>query len=465
MGDVDDTTRWSRRRLLQVGTAGVVALTVGCTDESGSPGDSGEGGDAGSDADRADVIVVGAGVAGLTAARDLVAAGWSVIVLEASPVIGGRLRTDRSLGVAFDLGASWIHGVDGNPITELAEQAGAPTVVLDFDDVAVFDEGGTERTLDEFAAAQAAYEALLETVVEEGSPERSFAEVLAEVEPAWFDDRMRAFFTSAYLTFDTGDLDQLSSGLLDEGEVFGGDEAVMTDGYDRIAALLATGLDVRTDTAVTTIDDTGDEVVVTATGRRHMAEAVVVAVPLGVLKAQRIDFEPPLPDAHVAAIDGIGFNAVDKFLFTWDETFWDDVDFLVYTPTRRDIFNWFANVNSLVPGSNALMTFAFADEARASETASDEELIDLALAHLRDMYGADVPPPTAMLRSRWATDPFTLGAYSFTATTTEMDHFDQIATRAGRVHFAGEHTHREYFSTVHGAYLSGRRAAAEIIDA
>jgi monoamine oxidase len=184
-----------------------------------------------------------------------------------------------------------------------------------------------------------------------------------------------------------------------------------------------------------------------------------------VLKAQRIDFEPPLPEPHLTAIEGIGFNAVDKFLFTWDETFWDDVDFLVYTPTRRDIFNWFANVNSLVPGSNALMTFAFADEARASETASDEELIDLALAHLRDMYGDDVPPPTAMLRSRWATDPFTLGAYSFTAITTEMDHFDQIATPAGRVHFAGEHTHREYFSTVHGAYLSGRRAASEIIDA
>lgn len=438
----------------------MVTALVGCADDA----DEGvEPGDAGAE-ERSDVIVVGAGIAGLTAARDLAAAGRSVIVLEASPDVGGRIRTDRSLGIAFDLGASWIHGVDGNPITELAAQAGAPTVVLDFDDVAAFDEGGPARAIDEFFTAQAAYEELLETVVEEGVPGRSFADVVAEVEPGWFDDRMQAFFTSAYLTFDTGDLDQLASDLLDEGEVFEGDEAVMTDGYDRITELLRNGLDIRTRTPVTAIVQSADLVVVTADGRRFAAEHVVVAVPLGVLKAGTIEFRPSLPDAHRTAIDGIGFNAVDKFLFTWDETFWDDVDFLVHTTERRDIFNWFANVNSLVPGANALMTFAFAEEARASETATDADLIALLMTHLRDMYGDDVPPPTAMLRSRWATDPFTSGSYSFTATTTEMAHFDQVATRVGRLHFAGEHTHREFFSTVHGAHLSGVRAAKEILD-
>ncbi len=80
-----------------------------------------------------------------------------------------------------------------------------------------------------------------------------------------------------------------------------------------------------------------------------IAVDVVVAVPLGALKAGAIEFVPELPAEHREAIDGIGFSAVNKFLFVWDESFWDDVDFLVYTPTRRDIFSWFANVNSLVP--------------------------------------------------------------------------------------------------------------------
>jgi monoamine oxidase len=459
----------SRRRFLQVGSGGLALVAMGCADNEPAPSRSAEE-DANDDAasggspDRFDVIVVGAGIAGLTAARDLRANGRSVVVLEASPRIGGRLRTDRSSRVAFDLGASWIHGVDGNPITELARAANAPTVVLDFTDVTVFDEGGEQILVEQFATAEAAFWTMLETVVEEGDDEVSVADAIADVEPDWFDDRLQAFFTSNYLTFDTGDLDQVSSALLDSGEEFGGDEAVMADGYDRIAQLVAEGLDVRTNTPVTKIDATGDGVAVTAGGLAYRADDVIVAVPLGVLKAAVIDFDPPLPAEHRTAIDGIGFNAVNKFLFTWNDTFWDDTDFLVYTPERTDIFGWFANVNSLVSEAHALMSFAYADEARASEALSDQEVIDLAMTHLRDMYGDDIPAPTTMLRSTWVTDPFTRGSYSFTSVTTELEHFDRLATPVGRVHFAGEHTNREYFSTVHGAHLSGVRAAAEIIN-
>lgn len=452
----------SRRRFVQLGAGAAIAVGAGCSPGSPAAIPEATSNGSGDDGERVDAVVVGAGIAGLAAARDLAGAGRSVVVLEASSRIGGRMRTDRSLGIAFDLGASWIHGVDGNPITELAARAGAPTVVLDFGDVAVYDEGGAERTVRDFEDAEAAYESLLDTVAEEGDDDVSFADVVAEVAPGWFDDRLRAFFTSSYLAFDTGDLDVLSSTLRDEGEEFSGDEAVMTDGYDRIAEFVGAGLDVRVDIPVSAIDATGDSVVVTAAGRRFVADDVVVAVPLGVMKARTIAFAPPLTDERLDAVDGIGFNAVDKFLFVWDETFWDDVDFVVYTPTRPDLFSWFANVNRLAPGSNALMTFAYADEARASEAATDEQLVELVMAHLRDMYGDGVPAPRAMRRSAWVTDPFTRGAYSFTATTTEMEHFDRVAAPAGRVHFAGEHTSRRYFSTVHGAYLSGVRAAEEI---
>jgi len=89
------------------------------------------------------VLVIGAGISGLAAAKKLKEKGFTVIVIEAQEKIGGRLRTDRSLGIAFDEGASWIHGPNGNPITKLASQAGATTYLTDDDNLAVFDNNGT----------------------------------------------------------------------------------------------------------------------------------------------------------------------------------------------------------------------------------------------------------------------------------------------------------------------------------
>jgi NADPH-dependent 2,4-dienoyl-CoA reductase/sulfur reductase-like enzyme len=84
------------------------------------------------------VVVIGGGISGLAAAKKLKEKGFTVIVLEAQEKVGGRIRTDRSLGVAFDEGASWIHGPKGNPITSLASQAGANTFLTSDDSVEVF---------------------------------------------------------------------------------------------------------------------------------------------------------------------------------------------------------------------------------------------------------------------------------------------------------------------------------------
>jgi monoamine oxidase len=477
MAEPHDPYRLTRRRVLQLGAAGLVVASGACSSDEGPTATQNDATENEPDAspsatsetagsvERVEVVVIGAGIAGLSAARTLADAGRSVVVLEAADRIGGRTRTDRSLGLPFDLGASWIHGTEGNPITTLAAAAGAAAVELDFSDVTAFDEDGEPWTIDEFETAQAAFEEMVGNVVDEGEDTDSFADVLTELAPDWFDDRLRGFFASTYLVFDTGDLDQLSAGLADEGEVFGGPEVVMTEGYDLLATYLAAGLDVRVGRPVTDVVAEGDRQIVVTAEATITTDQVVVAVPLGVMKAGAIRFDPPLPDEHLDAIAGIGFNAVDKFLLVWDETFWDDTDFLVYTPERRDVFNWFLNVNSLRPDANALMTFAYADEARALEAMTDDEVIALALSHLRAMYGPDVPAPTAMRRSAWVADPHTRGSYSFTSVDTRMEHFEILATPVGRIHFAGEHTDVSYFSTVHGAYLSGLRAAAEILDA
>ena len=468
LGDMDlgdpDSARLSRRHLLLLGATGALAVASGCADDEPDTETADEPDDDGPDPD-VDVVVIGAGIAGLAAARSLADAGRRVVVLEATSRVGGRLRTDRSLGIAFDLGASWIHGVDGNPITDLAAAAGAPTVELDFDDVTAFDEGGRRWSPGVFARAEAEFDALIEGLADEGDDGASFAEVLASVDPTWFDDRLRGFFTSSYLTFDTGDLDELSSTLYDEGEVFGGPEVVMADGYDTLATFLAGGLDVRLDHPVDRVAVTSGGVEIATRATTIRASHAVLAVPLGVLQARAITFEPPLPDPVLDAVDGVGFSAVDKFLFVWEDTFWDATDYLVYTPERRDVFNWFLNMDSLHPGSHALMTFAYADEARATGAMSDAEVVELAMTHLRDMYGPDVPLPMAMRRSAWVNYPYTRGAYSFTSVDTDMAYFDELAAPLGRLHMAGEHTDRDFFSTAHGAYLSGRRAAGEILDA
>jgi monoamine oxidase len=398
-----------------------------------------------------DVVVVGAGMAGLAAARVLHDAGRRTVVLEAARRIGGRVLTDRSLGFAVELGAGWIHGTVDNPVAELAAAAGVAWHASDFDDVRTFRAAGRVWSAAELDDADAAYVALLRRIEARAASGRSVAHVLDEIEPGWATDPLLVHRLSSDLTFDLGDLDRLSSTLFDTGERLDGPDALVLGGYERVLAPLAAGLDIRLSHPVERIESRGERVTAVVGSKRFDAARVVVAVPLGVLSA--------------GAVASVGFSAVEKFCFVWDEPFWDDTEFLAYTPLRPDLYNLFVNLHSVDRSVPALMTFAYADEARAASRRSDAESVELAVRHLRDMYGTKVRRPRAMRRSRWVADPFVRGAYSFPSVDTRPGDFDLLAQSVGRVHFAGEHTHAEHFSTVHGAYLSGRRAAFEVLGA
>lgn len=411
------------------------------------------------------VIVVGAGISGLAAAKKLKEKGFSVTILEAQDRVGGRLRTNRSLGVAFDEGASWIHGVNGNPITDLAQKAGMNTFHTNDESILSYDQGGALRSPASYQAAEEAFYNILETLMNSGNPAQSFETVFNAQYPHYATDRLWKFFLSAFLTFDLGDLDQLSSQLYNEGEEFGGVEKIAVNGYDTIPNYLASGLDLRLNQKVSQVDYSGDKVKVTHNGMVSEADYVLVTVPLGVLKNNVIAFSPALPAAKQTAIQKVGMNCVNKFLLTWDSAFWDDVQYLSYTPEVSDKFNYFVNVKKFHPSVNALMTFAYADYGRQTESMSDSQVTSAIMAHLKDMYGNSIPDPVQLLRTRWSSNEFTFGAYSFPAVGTEMQHFEDLAEAVNdKVFFAGEHTEVDYFSTAHGAYLSGLREADKIID-
>lgn len=411
------------------------------------------------------VIVIGAGISGLAAAKKLKEQGFIIRILEAQEKVGGRLRTDRSLGVAFDEGASWIHGINGNPITSLAQQAGMQTAHTDDESLRSYDIGGAARSNTVYSDAEDEFYAILETLMNSGNANQSFETVFNSLHPAYANDRLWKFFLSTYLTFDTGDLNRLSSLLYHEGETFGDDERISINGYDTIPTYLASGLDIQLNQKVTKIHYSDAKVKITHNENESEADYVIITVPLGVLKASTIQFIPALPVAKQNAIQKVGMNCVNKFLLTWDAAFWDDVQYITYTPEARDKFNYFVNIKKNQPTVNALMTFAYADYARQTEIMTDAEIINEIMLHLKDIYGNNIPNPSNMLRTKWQSNENSFGAYSYTAVGTEMRHFDDLAESVNdKLFFAGEHTEADYFSTVHGAYLSGLREADKIAD-
>jgi monoamine oxidase len=415
------------------------------------------------------VLVVGAGVAGLAAAQQLQAAGAEVIVLEARDRIGGRTTTLVREGFALDLGASWIHGVDGNPLTELVEDAGLGLIETDVESSIGYDAATASGFVDDAALARAG--ARLDAAVQDGydaevdQPVRQVVE--AAVRGASADEArlIRYLATSAIENEYAGSIDQLSAWWFDEAGAFGGGDAMIAGGYAQVPDVLSEGLNVRLGSPVTAIAWSSEGVAVDTTAESFEADAVVVTVPLGVLQSGAISLDPGLPDAQQAAVDSLGMGVLNKIFLQFDEVFWDDtVDWIgIVPPDGLDPWVDWVTIGRAddVP---VLLGFAAGDFGRRVDALSDEEAVASALATLRSAY-PDAPEPVDALVTRWGADEFARGSYSFAAVGSDPSMRDDLATPVGeQVYLAGEATSREHPSTVHGALLSGRRAAEQVLD-
>jgi len=472
--------RWTRRRVLAGGVVAASGLWVpACTCDEVAPAPASGRAPAPASSGASRVIVIGAGMAGLAAARELTVAGASVLVLEARERVGGRVWTDRSLGFPMERGAHWIEGTDGNPLVPLAQAAGARTVV-DAEEVRAFDHDGRELLEGELEAADGAEARLIEQIAElaeerEDGTDVSIGAALGEaeedaedvVQDAALSGRLRDLGIASLETDTAGSLDRLSLLAYDDPEGgFEGDSYFLPDGYDAIPRYLARGLDVRTGVQVTAIRTGSSGVTVATSAGEEHADAVIVTVPLGALRSGAIAFEPPLPPEKLEAIEGLEMGTLDKVILRFASPFWsgEGNTFLYASRTRGELplaIDWHQ-----ASGHPALVLFGAGEWALAMEAREDAAIVSDAMRVLRSCFGPEAPEPTATLIQRWHRDPLTHGSYSFVPVGSSQDARDALAAPVGeQLFFAGEATNRRNPATVHGAYESGLRVAREVAQA
>jgi monoamine oxidase len=403
-----------------------------------------------------DIVIVGAGASGLAAAHRLARIGASVVVLEARDRLGGRAHTvTPQTGLDLDLGCGWLHSGDRNPWTAIAQRQG---LTIDRTPAAWGQEApGFGMSQAERRAFGEAFDALEERLEAAASEPRDQAGSAVLDPNGLWTPLLNAF--SAF--YNGAEFDQVSvrdyAAYEDDGVNWR-----VTEGYGRTVANLGANAPVVLEAPVSLIDHGGARIrLVTAKGVVE-ARAAIVTVSTDLIAGERLRFDPPLPD-KIAVAQGLPLGLADKLFLALDEP-----DAL---PKDAHLFG---RIDRTETGSYYLRPFGWplievffgGRHARALEAEGPGAQAAFALEELGGVLGSAF---RARLRpivsSRWAADPYALGSYSHALPGRAGERAVLAAPADGRLFFAGEATSKAAFSTAHGAYLEGVRAADEALAA
>jgi len=495
-----------------------------------------------------DVVVVGAGISGLSAADALTQMGYDVVVLEAKDRIGGRMWTDNSTGMPLDRGASWIHGIKYNPIFVLTEKyhiRTEPTVsdahqkshvyydsngnrmddaqrkVIDgrfadfqkyLDKSAYYPEHPIkEQLFDQIFLYSRDSEKSIQNILDNYAREKG----LSDKDKAEFEHVANYHFVNTW----AADISEISARHYGMGIEYGGEEKVLPGGYVQIIDKISSELDIRLSHPVNKIDYSSNPISVYVEGMPEQpfkAEYVLVTLPLGVLKDSVsgkpslldstkgiVNFTPPLPQNKVDSINKLGMGVMNKaYLIFNDISFLEkdaDYQFISIMNKEKGAWSFFLNLNKSL-GKPVLLAFNSGDYGKKLEQLDfkrsssgnagnlanhsyaeplkelvgpveqdeyERAVVNLAMENLRRTY-KDVPEPKEALVTRWASDPYSRGSYSYPAVGSTPKDYENVAEHvmdkffSARLFFAGEATEPNNWGTVHGGYLSGIRSANDI---
>ena len=416
---------------------------------------------------HADVVVIGAGIAGLAAARAIAEAGCGVVLLEARDRIGGRILTARDphTDLAIELGAEFVHGRPPE-LFDLIREAGLTLYEREGDFLCY--ENGKLGDCGFFNEAFAILDEL------PASPDIPFTEFLAQ---ARLPEHVARRITGYVEGFNAADAARIGTAALRKQqqaeEAIEGDRSSfrIVEGYDRLAEyvrsrFLAAGGQLYLSTRAVSMQRKPGEVRI-ATSNPALPEVVapqaVIAVPLGVLQSGSLPITPE-PSLSIAAIGKLAMGSATRISLLFHERFWEgaapNLSFLfaqdkipptwwTAAPNRSPILTgWIAGPRALrAPGNAALKDQALATLSAIFERSDLDTL--LVSSHIHD----------------WQSDPFSRGAYSY-APAGALSASDDLAVSVDNtLYFAGEHTDTTgHWGTVHAALRSGLRAASQILS-
>ncbi|KAL0034074.1 hypothetical protein WJX79_007286 [Trebouxia sp. C0005] len=461
------------------------------------------------------VVVVGAGMAGLAAARQLNASGYKVVIVEGHGRPGGRVYTKQlksgDVSAVADLGGSILTGIDGNPLAVLAKQLQIPLHVIDEADVPLYHDDGQEANtaldqevekkwndlLDECskyrdAMGEVADNISLGTALEtlwatmevalpppppkkraiEEALKDAMAPVVAESAEVRKLKRQLLDWHMANLEFaNAAVLRTLSMRSWDQDDPYEiqGSHCFLPGCNLRLVKALAEGLPILYNHVVQEVKYDQAGVRVTAGNTVIAGDAVIVTSSLGVLKRGGIQFSPALPERKLGAIKRLGFGVLNKVVMLFEQDFWGGADMfgrLAPSTQERGKFFLFYSYSG-ISGGPLLAALVSGEAAEALEKVPAGEAVAEAMTVLRGIFepqGISVPTPLQACCTRWGEDPLVYGSYSSVGVGSQgTEDYDIMAESIGeRLFFAGEGTTRKFPATMHGAFASGLREAANV---
>ena len=404
-----------------------------------------------------DVVVIGAGAAGLAAAHALKAAGLRAVILEARGRVGGRAWTDATLGPAYDAGAMYIHWAERNPWATIARDLGVPTTSESWGGGFRAFADGKPMPADDRKRRRDAFRQIdrkLETADIAGR-DLSVAELLADLGPE------AAPVAASGLLLSIGEeADRISA--RDYQRLWAGDDLLVPSGYGNLVARHAEGLDIRLNQPVEAIRWDGPGVSVTTPSGTIEARACILTVPVGVLKAGTIRFTPALPAATEAALGGLRMGALTKIALKVEGDRFDMEPGTTLiesgAPEKLISFEMYPDGKDLVIG------YCGGDFARSLSEAGPDAAREHATDLLSRMIGGNFRATVkAVSFPAWWTDPFARGSYSVCLPGHEAAREALAQPIGGKLLIAGEATAGGGAMTVGGATLAGRAAAATLL--